>query len=266
MSSVRVTTVRLVSWDDALARARARELKALGFKVEARPLGECGGVVGHFRDLSPDAVVLDLDRLPSHGREVGTMLRDSKSTRHLPLVFAGGAAEKVERIRGELPDAVFTAWDGIGDAVKAAIAHPVANPVKAKSHADRSAATPLVQKLGIKAGMLVAVLGGFDGFEELLGDLPQGASLGKRFTAEMRLGLYVVRSERELSDAFEHATGRLPEAASLWIIYPKQTKKAKSSFNENDVRELGLESGFVDYKVCAVNAEWSGLKFSRRRK
>jgi hypothetical protein len=273
VSTVRVTTVRLVSWDDALAQARARELKALGFKVEARPLGECGGVVGHFRDLAPDAVVLDLDRLPSHGREVGTVLRDSKSTRHLPLVFAGGAAEKVERIRGELPDAVFTSWDGIGDAVRAAIAHPVANPVKARSHADRSAATPLLQKLGIKSGMQVAVLGGFDGFEELLGDLPEGAALVTRFTAETRLGLYVVRSERELSDAFEHATGRLPEAASLWIIYPKQTKrypkqtkKSKARFNENDVRELGLANGFVDYKVCAVNAEWSGLKFSRRRK
>jgi hypothetical protein len=171
-----VPTVRLVSWNDDDAQRRARELKALGFKVEARPLGECGGVVGHFRDLAPDAVVLDLDRLPSHGREVGTILRDSKSTRHLPLVFAGGAEEKVERIRAELPDAVFTAWEGIGDAVRVAIAHPVANPVKARSHADRSAATPLLQKLGIKTGMQAAVLGGFEGFEELLGELPAGAA------------------------------------------------------------------------------------------
>src|SRR5277367_4899768 len=159
-------SVRLVSWNDDVARERTRELTALGFNVDARSLRDCGGVVGHFRDLAPDAVVLDLDRLPSHAREVATMLRDSKSTRHLPLVFAGGAAEKVERIRGELPDAVFTAWEGIGDAVREAIAHPVAHPVKARSHADRSAATPLLQKLGIKAGMQVAMLGGFEGFEE----------------------------------------------------------------------------------------------------
>ncbi len=259
-------TVRLVSWNDDTARVRARQLKALGFKVEARPLRECGGVVGHFRDLAPDAVVLDLDRLPSHGREVGTMLRDSKSTRHLPLVFAGGAADKAERIRRELPDAVFTPWEEIGDAVSAAIAHPVANPVKARSHADRSAATPLLQKFGIKTGMQVAVLGGFEGFEELLGELPAGAALVKRFGTETRLGLYIVRSERELADVFEHAAGRLSEAASFWTIYPKQTKRAKTTFNENDVRELGLAQGFVDYKVCSVNAEWSGLKFSRRRK
>ena len=257
--------VRLVSWDDNAAQTRARELTALGFEVDARPM-RIGGVIGHFRGIAPDAVVLDLDRLPSHGREVGTMLRDSKNTRHLPLVFAGGAPEKIERIRVELPDAAFTSWERIENAIREAIAHSVVNPVRARSHAERSAATPLVQKLGIKAGMHVALLGGFEGFEELLGDLPEGAALGKRFTAETRLGLYVVRSERELADAYEHATGRLPQEASFWVIYPKQTKRAKTSFNENDVRGLGLASGFVDYKVCSINVEWSGLKFSRRRK
>jgi hypothetical protein len=138
--------------------------------------------------------------------------------------------------------------------------------VKARSHADKSAATPLLQKLGIKAGMQVAVLGEFEGFEELLGELPEGAALGKRFTAETRLGLYIVRSERELADIYEHALGRLPEGASFWVVYPKQRKNVKTSFNENDVRELGLASGFVDYKVCSVSAEWSGLKFARRKK
>jgi CheY-like chemotaxis protein len=261
-----VSTVRLVSTNADAAQLRTRELKALGFKVEARPLSECGGVVGHFRDLAPDAVVLDLDRLPSHGREVATMLRDSRSTRHLPLVFAGGAHDKVERIRTELPDAIFIPWNLIGDAIKTAIARPPANPVKARSHADKSAATPLLQKLGIKPAMQVALLGGFDGFEDLLCDLPEGAALSKRFSADTRLGLYIVCSERELADAFDHAAARLPEAASFWIIYPKQSKRAKTSFNENGVRETGLANAFVDYKVCSVNAEWSGLKFSRRRK
>ena len=259
-------SVRLVSWNDDDAQKRARELAALGFRVDARPMRESGGVVSHFRDLAPDAVVLDLDRLPSHGREVGTILRDSKSTRHLPLVFAGGARDKVERIRGELPDAVFTGWEAIGDAVRTAIAHPVANPMKAKSHADRFAGAPLVQKLGIKVGMQVAMLGEFDGFEELLGDLPEGAGLGKKFTAQTRMGLYFVRSARELANAYEHAAARLPEVASFWVIHPKQAKNLKLDFNQNDVREVGLASGFVDYKVCAVNEEWSALKFSRRRK
>jgi hypothetical protein len=256
----------LVSWNSDAARVRERELTQLGFRVDASSLLGIGGIVSHFRDAAPDAVVLDLDRLPSHGREVGTMLRDSKNTRHLPLVFAGGAPEKVALIRNEIPDAVFTAWERVGDALSAAIAHPLAKPAKAKSHADRFAGTPLLQKLGIKAGMQVGMLGGFEGFEEVLGNLPEGAVLGRRFTAETRLGLYFVRSARELADAYEHAAARLPVEASFWIIHPKQTKTARTDFNQNDVRAVGLKTGFVDYKVCAVNSDWSALKFSRRRK
>src|SRR5271169_1979763 len=126
--------IRLISWNDDVARLLARQLTDMGFNVDASSLLGRGGVIGHFRDAAPDAVVLDLDRLPSHGREVGVMLRDSKTTRHLPLIFAGGAPDKVERIRGELPDAVFTHWDGIADAVRHALAHPVAAPAVATSH------------------------------------------------------------------------------------------------------------------------------------
>jgi hypothetical protein len=266
MAGTRPVAIRLVSWNDEIAQARSRELIRLGFTVDARSLRECGGLISHFREAAPDAVVLDLDRLPSHGREVGIMLRDSKNTRHLPLIFAGGDPAKVERIRGELPDAAFTAWDQIGEAVRHAVTHPVLCPVKPTPHMERFAGTPLVQKLGIKAGMQVGIMGGFEGFEELLEDLPAGAELVQRFGAKTKLALYFVRSERELGAAYEHATGRLAEGASFWVIYPKQKKAAKTSFNENDVRELGLAMGFVDYKVCAVNAEWSGLKFSRRRK
>ena len=37
-------------------------------------------------------------------------------------------------------------------------------------------------------------------------------------------------------------------------------------FNQNDIRLTGIEAGLVDYKICAVDADWSGMKFARRRK
>jgi hypothetical protein len=36
-------------------------------------------------------------------------------------------------------------------------------------------------------------------------------------------------------------------------------------FKQNDVRAAGLAAGLVDYKVCAVDADWSGLKFARKK-
>src|SRR5712691_11079382 len=99
--------VRLVCWKEDLARERARVLQQAGVPVDASPLNT-GGLIGHFRANPAAAVLIDLDRLPSHGREVAVALRNSKSTRHIPIVFAGGVEEKVERIRKELPDAQFT--------------------------------------------------------------------------------------------------------------------------------------------------------------
>ena len=44
--------------------------------------------------------MIDLTRLPAHGREVGAALRDTKATRFILLVFVGGEAEKVARVLG----------------------------------------------------------------------------------------------------------------------------------------------------------------------
>ena len=38
-----------------------------------------------------------------------------------------------------------------------------------------------------------------------------------------------------------------------------------TDLTEDVVRAAGLANGLVDYKVCAVNETWSGLKFARRK-
>jgi hypothetical protein len=35
---------------------------------------------------------------------------------------------------------------------------------------------------------------------------------------------------------------------------------------ERFVREVGLAAGLVDFKVCAIDPTWAGLRFSRRRR
>src|SRR5258706_15013270 len=101
--------VRLVCWKEDLARERARVVKEAGIPVDASPL-KSGRLIGHFRANPAAAVLIDLDRLPSHGREVAVALRSCKSTRHISIVFAGCPEEKVARIRNELHDAFFIDW------------------------------------------------------------------------------------------------------------------------------------------------------------
>ena len=47
---------------------------------------------------------------------------------------------------------------------------------------------------------------------------------------------------------------------------PKKASGIVTDIGENDVMKIGLTSGLVDVKVCAVNEVWSGLKFMIRVK
>ena len=85
---------------------RRRVLQATGLVVDDAVV-ESSKLITHIRLTQPDVVVIDLDKRPSHGREVGVVLRTTKSTRGIPLVFLGGAADKVAMVRASIPDAVF---------------------------------------------------------------------------------------------------------------------------------------------------------------
>jgi len=257
--------IRLVCWDEELAAERARVLKKAGLEVDASRF-DPAGMITRLREDPPALMLIDLDRLPSHGRAIAIMLRTSKSMRHLPIVFAGGVEEKVARVRAEVADAIFTDWAKAPAAVKKAIRNPPAAFVQPVPYMQQYAGSPLVKKLDLKPGTKAALIGAEDGFIELLGDLPEGVELGPRITATTKLVLWFVRASHEIAAAFELACSRMPEGCSIWIIYPKKAGRYRVDFNQNDIRLTGIEAGVVDYKICAVDADWSGMKFARRRK
>lgn len=256
--------VRLICWNAELAKERGRALKNAGLNVDASPF-DVSGMITRLKEDPPALMLIDLDRLPSHGREVAVMLRTSKSMCHIPIVFAGGVPEKVERVRAELPDGIFTDWAKAAAAVSSALKNaPLisSNPVP---HMRRYMGSPLAKKLDLKAGGRVALIGAEDGFTEMLGDLPEDFEFQSRIGANTKLVLWFVRASHEIAAAFDLACARMPQGCSLWIIYPKKAGRLRVDFNQNDIRETGLAAGVVDYKICAVDADWSGMKFARRR-
>jgi|SRR5947209_6603854 len=257
--------VRLVCWKEDLARERAHALEAAGFCVDTSPW-QPGRLISELRKNLPAVVLIDLDRLPSHGREVAVALRVSKTTRLIPIVLAGGAPEKVDRIRSELPDAFFTDWASVSSVLRKALQHAPVNPVQPTPHMQRYAASSLPKKLGLVPSMKIALLAAPENWEEVLGELPAGVQVEERITRQTQMAIWFVRSRHELETDVEYTSARLPTGCSFWIVHPKKTGRYKTDFNQNDVREAGLRSALVDYKVCAVNDDWSGLKFARRKK
>src|SRR5262249_39776860 len=129
--------VRLVSWKEDLAREKGRLLEDAGITVDASPLKTAS--MAQFRDNPPSAVLIDLDRLPAHGRQVPPALHTSKYPRFIPIVFAGGLEEKVARIRQDLPDAFFTDWKHVVSVVNKALKTKPVNPVQPPPHMQRYA-------------------------------------------------------------------------------------------------------------------------------
>jgi hypothetical protein len=126
-----------------------------------------------------------------------------------------------------------------------------------------------VRKLGIKDDHVVLLDDAPDGLE--LGDTG-GAQLVRRLphTADVTLTFhtsYAALAER-LPTLFKHTS----TAGMVWVCWPKKAAQRSdrnpdgptSDLDENVVRDLGLELGFVDVKVAAIDDTWSGLKFVRR--
>ena len=51
----------------------------------------------------------------------------------------------------------------------------------------------------------------------------------------------------------------------VWVSWPKKAAKLETDITEDTIRKLALPMGFVDVKVCAVDAIWSGLKLVIRK-
>jgi hypothetical protein len=252
----------LVQWKPEEAEAHTAKLKDAGYAVDCEPVTP--EVLRRLRGEPPAAVVIDLSRLPSHGRDVGLGLRSFKTTRHVPLVFVDGPPEKVERIRKLLPDAVYTSWSRIRGSLRRAITSPPAEPVVQRSTMAGYSGVPLARKLGIKPGFVVALIGAPDAFESTLGALPEGVEVRRQARGRRNLTIWFCRSRKELDRRIARMTA-FAESAGLWIAWPKKASGVTTDLTQQIVRGVALAEGIVDFKICAIDATWSGLRFTERK-
>jgi hypothetical protein len=127
--------------------------------------------------------------------------------------------------------------------------------------ADQPGARPLLDKLGVKPGHRVAVLGFQDpSFVELLGTRTADVFVNRR-----RVGLdqlFVRFDRREDLARLGGHKDFIAKDGAIWALWPKGSK----GINENDVRDVALDVGLVDVKVVSFSPELSALKLIYRLK
>ena len=257
--------VRLIHWKAAEAGSVIEALRAGGFDAEYD--GEANGpaISRAIRANLPDAVVIDLSRLPSHGREMGIWLRGLKSTRHVPLVFVNGGQETRERVRQDLPDAVCTTTPELPAVLQSACNAPALSsslPVQVPAQMmDRYKERTAAQKLGIVPSSMAAVISAPRGYAAIIGILPNGAELAEDPPSVHPVTLWFITD-------YEILLGCLPRMRSiaaetkLWIIW---RKGPEGRISQNCIRETAIDAGLVDYKICSLEARWSGILFARKK-
>jgi hypothetical protein len=113
-----------------------------------------------------------------------------------------------------------------------------------------------IEKLGIKPGAKVALLGKFhaDFRDEL--KLLAGLVTRDKVAADAEAIFFAAESQKELSQVAKIAKS-VKGAAELWIVYPKGQK----NITENDVIAAGRKTGLKDVKVVGFSATHTALKF-----
>ena len=256
--------VRVIHWNAAEAAPLIEGCRGAGFDVEYLE-GDGGAICRAIRANPPDIVVIDLTRLPSHGKEVAVWLRGTKSTRDIPIVFVEGAPLKVAAVRELLPDAAFCEAGKVASAIKrrSVPKNPVAPPGMMERAREKSAA----QKLGVTAGSVVACIEPPRDFPELLGELPESVEF--REDADAPTTLWFVHDRESLLENLRRMRAMAPRTR-LWLLWCKGGRKGANGSSgagvtQNSVREMAREVGLVDYKICSVNERWSAMLFARKK-
>jgi hypothetical protein len=253
--------ILFVHWNAEEAKALAAPLRA---SYEVLIVDAAGQTYGTVAQYPPDAAVISLDRVPSHGLGIASVLRSRKASRHTPLIFVGGAPDKVAGVRKTLPDALYTSWEELPGLLPRALTHRVESPVTPPTSISRPDA-PLSKKLGILENSQVVTLNSPPSFERSLGPLPEGASLEEDGAGPADLLILFSESEADLARDFGTAVRRLGPKGKLWLAWPKKSGRVRSDLDMTVVRAFAMSRGWVDYKVCALNTTWSASVFGRRR-
>jgi len=129
---------------------------------------------------------------------------------------------------------------------------------------------PLIEKIGLKPLESLAVVHPPESYDRLVEPLPLGArvrlvSPGEHLEGAAVIHLFVRSREVLERDGPALAAGA-PGGSALWISWPKKSSAMFCGVTEDTIREVLLPTGWVDVKVAAVDADWSGLKLLRRRK
>jgi hypothetical protein len=133
---------------------------------------------------------------------------------------------------------------------------PAKNSSKTRAPERDYSYRALIDKLGVKVGQRIMVLGVEDAeFLKDLADRVPEYSRGSRM-GNADLIFFSVEAKEDLSQ-LKSLSRSICKSGGIWVVYPKGQKHIR----EIDVINAGKSAGLVDNKVCRFSQTHTGLRF-----
>ncbi len=126
--------------------------------------------------------------------------------------------------------------------------------------------TPLAKKLGIKQGFKIRLVNPPANYYDLLSELPGDVKELKDKKSKKDFIHYFAANAAQLGKDIKQLRQEIEENGMIWVSWYKKSAGIETDLNENIIREIALDNGLVDVKVCAIDEMWSGLKLVIRVK
>jgi hypothetical protein len=122
-----------------------------------------------------------------------------------------------------------------------------------------------IEKLGVKAGASVALIGFGKMDAAFVGEIAERTAVVRKstksdFKPDTEWIFFKAETKKELVQLSEISRG-MRGAAALWIVYPKGNPQGQHKITEGDVLSAGRTTGLKDVKVVGFSDTHTALKF-----
>ena len=115
------------------------------------------------------------------------------------------------------------------------------------------------QRLFIKSGFRVALIGAPDDFIDKIGQLPENVVITRAVGKNTNIVLAFVENKLGLIDFLENLYKDNKELM-IWIAYPKGTSKVKTDINRDIIVKISSEYELKAVAMISIDEKWASLR------
>ena len=125
------------------------------------------------------------------------------------------------------------------------------------------AAKTVAQRMLIRPGARVLILGAPPGYARVLGPLPKGATRLARATKEIDVLQVFFKSRKEMKARLPRLKKYLAASGAMWVAYPKGSTKGGMDISRDVIWKYASTIGLGPVALIAIDGTWSSMRLKR---